>query len=377
MRISHAILVVVALVAVGCGADTFQPIPGWEGDITAARAKALDQGKPLAILYTSTWSSKAVKYGRETLAAENVKAELNRFVCVNVNVDDQRSKNSEYGIKWVPALVLVSPLGEVKKLDMGNYPADYVARALQGLKPWKLVDGWADDAAKAESSAKETGKPLATLYSAAWKTAAREYEAEGLRQAQVALAKEFTLLRLNYDAERKRARTDGVKSESQLPALVLNTKDRKIVIPGKHEAALLSGFVKKLGAYQSESDGWSSDAREAGRGKEKSLPVAVVLDEANDWSSHYFLNKTLTEERVSKRLQGFVKIRLKYGPDMAFLKEMKIKVRSAEVPCLLVFDRNGAYYQKRTHKDTANSIVNLLRAVGGRVDTSKAPAKDK
>ena len=148
----------------------------------------------------------------------------------------------------LPALVLVSPLGEVLNLQEGNYPADYLANRLGDLGRWKTLKGWEPDVKKAEAEAKQSGKPLAVLYSEAWNSAAQKYEKQGLTQAREALAAHFTLLRLNYARHKDRALADGVKSGSQVPALVLHRKVdekiEKVVIPGKHSAALLTGFVK-------------------------------------------------------------------------------------------------------------------------------------
>jgi len=383
LRIRHAILMVFAIAAWGCGDGTFQPLPGWEGDIGKARKEALATGRPLAILYTASWSGRAASYGRKNLSTGAVESELRRFVKVNVDLDKLRSDENKYDVRWVPALVLVSPLGEVKKLDLGNYPADYLAAELKQLKPWKELEGWSHNAAAAEKQARESGKPLAVLYSSAWIETAREYEAEGLKEAHDELAKRFTLLRLNFDAEKVRARDAGVKKVEQLPALVLHSKggdkDDNILIAGQHEGPLLKSFLKKLGSYQAEVKGWSNqlDKLREVQNRATGQPVAVLLDKADDWSSHHFLNYTLASDHVRERLQAFVKIRLRFEPEMAFLKEMKLNVREREVPCLLVFDKNGAYYQKRMHNSTEDSIVNLLRSVGGRLQTRSPGTEGK
>jgi Thioredoxin-like len=357
----------VLLGAWGCGSDTFQPLSGWMGDLKAARMEAAaGKGKPLAILYTATWSGKCSDFAKRTLADPAVSSALQGFVKVNVNID--LHKENSYGVKSVPALVLVSPLGEVLSLQQGDYPADYLADRLEGLGRWKTLDGWEPDVKQAEAEAKKSGKPLAVLYSEAWNADAQKYEREGLADAREVLATHFTLLRLNYAVHKEEALEDGVKSGSQVPALVLHRKvDQKIekvVIPGKHSAELLTGFVKSLGSYRSTVPGWSSDLEvlTTVRREEKGGPVAVVLDKANDWQSHLFLEGTLQKDDIALRLKGFARIRVKYvSENMPFLTDIKIRVRSTEVPCILVFDGKGKYYQKRTWKEAASSIVNLLR----------------
>jgi hypothetical protein len=378
----------------GCGSDTFKPAAGWGGDLAGARKQAQEEGRPLAILYTAPWSGKSEDFVDDVLRDPSVAKQLERFVLVNVNLEEYRKAGvkNEHGIEQVPALVLERPLTaaerlgrdaylkEVKKFDQGDYPAEYLVDEMKKLKPWRDMeeDGWLSDPKAAEEQAKKSKKPVAVLYSGAWNEDAVKYEDEengALRDKAFCelLKSKYTLLRLNYFADVRRAERDGVEKETDLPALVLPSEgEKKLVIPGMHPAKLLTSFVEGLPKYRRDLPGWSSkyeDVQDV-RTKRTGGPIAVVLDRPADWKSHHFLHAVLEDGEVAERLKDYLKVRLKYDPKLPLLQELKVKPR--EVPCVLIFNRFGEYNGKRTHKDNKTSITNLLRQVGGRVESGES-----
>lgn len=373
-----------AIVLSGCGSDTLKPLDGWGTDLEKAKAEAKAAGKPLAILYSAPWSDVARKFEKTALMDAKVKAELDRFVRVRLDLDDESKKGkkgkkskdgekkNEYGIKWAPSLVLVSPLGEVRKLEKGGYPAGYLAKELKKLGEWKSrnEEGWESDRAAAEEKAATSKKRLAVLYSAAWTEDAVKYEEEGLAGARKALEAEFTLLRLNFATNRKEAKAAGVKAA---PTLVLTDREgKKLVVAGRHSAELLTTFVKGFAGYQKIA-GWRSDYDAARQEAQDKQPLVVVLDKPVDWNSHQFVRKVLGTGDVAALLESFVRVRIEYDPKSKLAAERN--VRAADVPCVLIFYKEDAEYREtRTYKDSTKEILNRLREVRGE---EKAPEKAK
>ncbi len=371
---------VIVLALAGCGGDTFKPLADWGGDLKAAKEQAKTAGKPLAILYSAPWSGVAREFETKVLRDAKVKAELKRFVRVRLNLDDQDKKGkkdedgekkNEYGVKWVPSLVLVSPLGEVKKLEKGGYPAGYLAKELAKLGEWKGLEeeGWESHRAAAEKKAASSGKPLAVLYSAAWTEDAVEYEKKGLAGAHKVLEARYTLLRLNFAANRKEAEALKLKAA---PTLVLpGSGGKKLVVTGKHSAEILASFVEGLAGYQ-KVPGWNSDY-DATRQKalRDSRPLAVVLDKAADWNSHHFVREVMGAGEIAALLGNFEKVRLEYDPEWKLAKEHD--VQPADVPCVLIFSKtDGKFVDKHTYKESVTQILERVRTEGG-----KAPMKAK
>jgi hypothetical protein len=366
LRSGYLLAAVLAVLISGCGSDTFTPLSGWGDDLDVAREQAAQSGKPLAVLYTAPWSSESRKFMKGALVDATVTKELERFERVHVNFDE--FKEEERGLKWVPALVLSSPQGEVRKLDQGNYPSDMLAAALGTLKAWHKLDGWEPDEEAALRASRRSGKPVAVLYSAAWNSEAVAYEGGALAEAHDALAKRFTLLRLNYAANKEKARSDGIRSEDQIPALVLpQGKDQKLVVPGRHSAELLTSFVGSLGGYRANVKGWSSDLGlvKDVRMRRKKGPMVVVLDKPDHWASHYFVHHVLGTGEVAEWLRGFEKVRVEFSRASELAKEFGL--REHDAPWLLIFNRFGDDHKQLMGGESPAAIVNELRAVGGRL----------
>jgi hypothetical protein len=358
----------------GCGSDTFVPLRGWKTDLEEARQLSAQAGKPLAVLYSAPWSGQARNFEEETLSDAAVAAELKRFVLVHLNLDEH--KDNPHQVRWVPTMVLESPLGEKKVLDQGCYPPEFLAGELAGLGDWRQLDGWESVPAAAEERARASGRPLAVLYSAAWNRDAIEYEDGPLAQALPVLNAKFTLLRLNFESNRSRAEADGVAA-GDVPALVLPTaKGGKVVVPGRHPAALLTGFIDEMNAYRPEIPGWSpreSDLKEVRSGRKKG-PMVVLLDKPTHWQSYHFVHQVLGAGEVGEWLKGFGRVRLEYRPDLPLAGEFGI--REVDVPCVLIFNSFGDYHEKKSFAAGASAIANELRAVGGRIPTG-APAPEQ
>ena len=350
-------LAAAALTAWGCGAgEELTPLEGWGSDLEAAREEARRTGRQLAVLYSAPWSDVARKFEKQVLTDPAVAGQLERFVLVRLDIDQHREMaEKEHRVVGVPALALSNPRGEKLVLDKGAYPAPELARVLGELQDWKVLDGWETDPAEAEKKVAESGKPLLTLYSAAWSKEAREFEQE-LPKALEFLKARYTLLRLNLAEHSERA-GDAVKAA---PALVLPAADggKPVVLRGSCSAELLTGFIEALGAYRL-IEGWSSDyAGSARRAGNEGRPIAVLLDSADHWTSHKFVNGTLASPEISAVLEGFVKVRCEYARKDE-IADPKSPWEPGASPCLLLLSKDRAQ-QARLGPDNDDLLYRLL-----------------
>ena len=342
-----ALAALLAAAAAGCGRDELAPLPGWGSDYEKAREQAAGEKKPLAVLFSAAWSDAARKFESGTLSDRRVADKLSGFVRVRLDLDasqkaatalEARDRNGNFGVPW---LVLVSPEGERKSVA-GLCSADDLAGFLDTLGTWGPLPGWESDPARAESAAKESGKPLAVLFSSAWDPAAAAFENGALADERVVKALSgYTLLRVNLAASPELAKREGREAGRErkiqtAPTLVLPAAqgDRRI-IPGKCPPEALLAAVACLSGWKA-LPGWPADyAAAVAQARAEKKPLAVVLDSA-DWPSAEFLGRVVESETVSKALGSFVRIRLEFGglPE----ETRKALGHPASGPCLVVLD---------------------------------------
>jgi thiol-disulfide isomerase/thioredoxin len=372
LRKIHLLIMLAVVIVTGCGKDEFKPLDGWKGDKgsgTQLIKDAREQDAALVVYFSAPWSNSCRKFEKKTLRTAAVKKALSGFAKLHVDLD-QNAKNV-YSVKWVPALVFESPLGEKRVFDRGDYPASYLVKKIQTLGAWKDLDDWSSHLVP------KPEKPIAILYSAAWSEDAVAYEADGLKKALNVLEERYTLVRLNFaEHEKGLAAKDGVK---MAPTLVLPGADgSKVLVAGKQDGDLLAGFVKTLPGYKKDVAPWSSDVTQA---SEKSLsrgkkPTLVYVDKACDWESYSFLRVNLSLDaaksgKIAEVLKGFSLVRMQFSPESEFVKKHQLRV--ADVPCLLVFNMWGQRSKTLRPGVSAKELLNDLKAVENRAKEKVQP----
>jgi hypothetical protein len=372
--------VLAAALAAGCGREALPPLAGWGDDLAAAKAEAAASKRPLAILFSAPWSNLAGKFEKQALADAAVRKHLERFVRVRVNLEKDRSLETEYAVPGVPCLVLLSRADDEKKAERKSIPgscsAAELADFLATLGDWQPLDGWASDYAQAQSAEKASGKPLAVLYSAAWEPSAVAFEKETLGDEQVKAAlSAYTLLRLNLAADAERAERDakeaGLGGREKLdkietaPVLLLpgpsGPPGKWLAVPEKCPASAVLSLIGSLSGWK-ESPGWTSDSAAIERARAEKKPVALVLDSASDWPSAKLVHVILEQEKVLKELKPFVKVRLEYGK---VGEQNRKKWQASASPCLILLSAEGrdpsVYGMKGTTKELAAKIAEGLK----------------
>lgn len=109
----------------------------WEqGDVEAARQRALRESKPLLVDFTAAWCSACKQLDRETFSVPAVGSEMGRFVAVKVdatNDDDPKvaATLSRFNVRGLPTVLIFDSSGRESVRYTDFVPAD---RFLEGLK---------------------------------------------------------------------------------------------------------------------------------------------------------------------------------------------------------------------------------------------------
>lgn len=107
-----AIALVMALIA-SLPAAAQAPGTGWATDFAAARARALSEGKPIAVVVTAgIWCDPCVWLDENTLSNRDVQRELSQ-AWVPVRINDTNPVWQQWDVRRLPTILLLSADGEV------------------------------------------------------------------------------------------------------------------------------------------------------------------------------------------------------------------------------------------------------------------------
>ncbi len=112
------------------GASVIAAGPGWVNDFRQAQAIGQKLNRPVLVHFHAAWCGPCRRMEREVLRSGELARELkNRFVGVKVDADRHPELLKQYGIRSLPADLLLSPDGKVISLDFGYQPkSEYLAR---------------------------------------------------------------------------------------------------------------------------------------------------------------------------------------------------------------------------------------------------------
>jgi len=89
----------------------------WRTNFTDAQQVAAEQEQPIIVYFWTTWCTYCEDYNREAYADPAVQSELDDFVQVAVNLDDDGAAASRlqrrYNVNYPPQHVIITPGGEV------------------------------------------------------------------------------------------------------------------------------------------------------------------------------------------------------------------------------------------------------------------------
>jgi YHS domain-containing protein len=119
---------------------------GWRADYDSARAESERTGRPLLIHFHATWCQPCRLMERDVLRSPELAAELERrYVGVKVDFDQHPALAKRFGVRSLPADVIVSPRGEVLAMYLGRQSKDLYLARLARYAPRQLPgDPFAD-----------------------------------------------------------------------------------------------------------------------------------------------------------------------------------------------------------------------------------------
>ena len=92
--------------------DTAADAIAWRFDMTAALAQAQQQGKLVVIDFYADWCPPCKKMERTTFQDTRVKRQLESYIPVKINVEQQRSVAQRYGIRGLPTSLVLAASGK-------------------------------------------------------------------------------------------------------------------------------------------------------------------------------------------------------------------------------------------------------------------------
>lgn len=106
-------------------------------DDVAALERGAAESRPVLVYFHADWCGPCHELELETFPTPLVRGELARFVLVRIDVTDrtpaQEALQQKYGVRGLPAIVLVDSKGGVRDPLLGFLPARALARALRQI----------------------------------------------------------------------------------------------------------------------------------------------------------------------------------------------------------------------------------------------------
>lgn len=103
----------------------------WDTDLKAALERARNSGKPVFVDFYATWCPPCKIMDSKTFQDETVKAVLQRYELVKVDVDKAGELAAEFGIQALPTLVCLKP-GGTRSDFLGYHSPEKLIKALKG-----------------------------------------------------------------------------------------------------------------------------------------------------------------------------------------------------------------------------------------------------
>ena len=111
-------------------AHAIEIIP-WRGDLEAARVEAAQSHHAVFAYFTAGWCPPCQQMKKTTWADNTVKAAMEKFVPVKIDVDAHPELAQKYGVNAMPTYVIVSEQGEVLRRRTGLMMPEEMLRWLE------------------------------------------------------------------------------------------------------------------------------------------------------------------------------------------------------------------------------------------------------
>jgi thiol-disulfide isomerase/thioredoxin len=112
----------------------------WETDLLKARARAVETGRPLLIVFGADWCTFCQQMERTTLSEKEMVKRINQeFVPVHLDFDKQRAVADALRIKAIPCSIVLSTNADVLARHDGFAKSEPYRKSLEeGLKAHRI-----------------------------------------------------------------------------------------------------------------------------------------------------------------------------------------------------------------------------------------------
>jgi thiol-disulfide isomerase/thioredoxin len=111
-------------------------LPSYASGIAAASA----QKKPILIKFGASWCNWCRKLDEEVLTQPEVRAQLQQFVCIAVDADEEQNVAMAFGVSSLPRLVVINLHDEIVGDWLGFRPADDLVKLLRDIEPYLTME---------------------------------------------------------------------------------------------------------------------------------------------------------------------------------------------------------------------------------------------
>ena len=117
-------IVLIGFLAVAVASLLMRHGSGKAIDFKGALAQSQKTGKPVLVDFWAEWCGPCQEMRRTTWKDPRVVAAMNRYVFLEVDVDQNESLAGQYGVNGIPHLALLDSQGKVMKVSEGYLSAD-------------------------------------------------------------------------------------------------------------------------------------------------------------------------------------------------------------------------------------------------------------
>lgn len=116
-------LLVLAFTGYFMGNQDEQKVINWQTDYAAAIKLAIEKEMPILVFFTAEWSAPSQEMLTKVWANEGVIASAQKFIAVQVDVDQYPEIAKKYEVKTYPTVIISDPSGDIKIQRVGPVPA--------------------------------------------------------------------------------------------------------------------------------------------------------------------------------------------------------------------------------------------------------------
>ena len=103
----------------------------WQPSLTAAKAEAKRSGKPVLAVFHAKWCGACKMLENQTLTDAKVIGEVQKWVPVRIDVDEEKNIAASYRIESLPTMIFIKSSGERGLRFEGALEADDMVKLLK------------------------------------------------------------------------------------------------------------------------------------------------------------------------------------------------------------------------------------------------------